>query len=152
MKIPWSCPAWILYLPSEADCSWWRPQGETVWLPGRPVLWSPQRPSQTFRFFLYIHYSGPFRAGSHLSLCHKEPAKPTVGAFGCLELVLYGMRELAEHHHENIPIWDISPRFTWFSCRAHFLWETTRPAASSSLTSPSSFTQLISRPLAGVLL
>ena len=61
--------------------------------------------------FLYIHYSGPFRAGSHLSLCHKEPAKPTVGAFGCLELVLYAMRELAEHHHENIPIWDISPRF-----------------------------------------
>ena len=45
--------------------------------------------------------------GSHLSLCHKEPArskqntplgvfgvsKPLVGGFGCDELVLYGIRD-----------------------------------------------------------
>ena len=38
--------------------------------------------------------------GSQLSLCHKEPArskqKPLVGGFGCDELVLYGIRVLAE--------------------------------------------------------
>ena len=26
--------------------------------------------------------------------------KPLVGGFGCLELVLYGIRELAKHHYE----------------------------------------------------
>ena len=32
-------------------------------------------------------------------LCHKEPQE-IIGGFGCLELVLYGIRELAQHHYE----------------------------------------------------
>ena len=52
---------------------------------------------------------------SHLSLCHKETAKgkkcPQQGAFrpkapsrgfGCLELVIYGIRELAQQHYEPL--------------------------------------------------
>jgi len=30
--------------------------------------------------------------------------KPLVGGFGCDKLVLYGIRELAEQHHENISV------------------------------------------------
>ena len=44
-------------------------------------------------------------------LCHKEPARSKqspfqrlVEGFGSDELVLYGIRELAEQHHENISV------------------------------------------------
>ena len=53
-------------------------------------------------------------------ICHKEPArskqntsnamgvfcgpKPLVGGFGRDELVLYGISELAQQHHENISV------------------------------------------------
>ena len=30
----------------------------------------------------------------------RKARKPLVGGFGCLELVLYGIRELAQHHYE----------------------------------------------------
>ena len=30
----------------------------------------------------------------------RKARKPLVGGFGCLELVLYGIRELAKHHYE----------------------------------------------------
>ena len=52
-------------------------------------------------------------SGSHLSLCHKEPAKDNyglttaVGGFGCLVLVLYGRGELAEQHHDFVLISDL---------------------------------------------
>ena len=47
-------------------------------------------------------------------LCHKEPAQgtespskrqemPLVGGFGCLELVLYGIRDLVEQHYDQDP-------------------------------------------------
>ena len=53
-----------------------------------------------------IQRSGPRSCWRNLSLCHKEPAKGTKSTpcqvhFTCLELVLYGMRELAKQHDIN---------------------------------------------------